>query len=130
MLYSILEPLLPLYLFLFSAVMAASQPSSNSSSPIQPKTQLVNKDDPLGADVEANKSRVKVSGGGGGGAVVALSKKKHTSHCTPQSPTRSPSQRRTIAAHDLEKANFQLSEQVTAYEHVLDKKTCLNQENK
>lgn len=108
--------------------MAASQPSSNSSSPIQPKTQLVNKNDPLGADVEANKSRVKVSGSGG--AVVALSKKDHTSHCTPQSPTRSPSQRRTIATHDLEKVNFQLSEQVTAYKHVLDKKTCLNQENK
>lgn len=54
--------------------MAASQPSSTSSSPIQPKTQIVNKDDPLGADVEANRSRVKVSGGG-----VAFAK-QHTSH--------------------------------------------------
>ncbi|CDH61560.1 hypothetical protein BATDEDRAFT_85397 [Lichtheimia corymbifera JMRC:FSU:9682] len=78
--------------------MAASQPSSTSSSPIQPKTQIVNKDDPLGADVEANRSRVK-------------------------SPTRSPSQRRTIAAHDLEKANFQLSEQVKDLKYQLTDKT-------
>ncbi|KAI7886051.1 hypothetical protein K492DRAFT_203591 [Lichtheimia hyalospora FSU 10163] len=78
--------------------MAASQPSSNSSSPIQPRTQIVNKDDPLGADVEANNSRV-------------------------QSPARSPSQRRTVAAHGLEKANFQLSEQVKDLKYQLTDKT-------